>query len=49
LWFNLSKVPGLDLGIKQELLLTVGQSGWCDTAIFRHTPAQPGTYNPAPL
>ena len=46
---NLSNVRGLDLGIMQELLLTVGQSGWCDTTIFRHTPMRPGTYNPAPL
>src|SRR5262245_54013489 len=46
---NLSKVPGIDLGLLQELLLTVGQSGWCDTAVFRHTPARPGAYNPAPL
>ena len=46
---NLSKVPGLDLGLFQELLLTVGQSGWCDTAVFRHTPARSGSYNPAPM
>jgi hypothetical protein len=45
---NLSRVPGLDLGVMQELLLTVGQSGWCDTAIFRHTPPRPGTFNTAP-
>ena len=45
---NLSRVPGLDLASMWEYLLTVGQSGWCDTAIFRHTPARPGTYNQAP-
>lgn len=42
---NLSKVPQLDLGSLQEFLLTVGQSGWCDTTIFRHTPWSPGSYN----
>jgi len=45
---NLSKVSGLDLGLLQELLLTVGQSGWCDTIVFRHTPPRTGSYNPAP-
>ncbi len=45
---NLSAVPGLDLSVMQELLLTVGQSNWCDTAVFRHLPAAPGTYNAAP-
>ena len=45
---NLSKVPGLDLGVMREFLLTVGQGGWSDTAVFRHTPGRPGTYNPAP-
>jgi hypothetical protein len=46
---NLSKVPGVDLGVMREFLLTVGQSGWSDTTVFRHLPWQPGTYNPAPL
>jgi len=32
----------------REFLLTVGQSGWSDTAVFRHLPPRPGTYNPAP-
>jgi len=45
---NLSAVPGLDLGIMQDLLVTVGQGGWCDTAVLRHVPPRPGTYNPAP-
>jgi hypothetical protein len=44
---NLSKVTGFDLTVAQERLLTVGQSGWCDTVVFRHTPARPGTYNSA--
>lgn len=39
---NLSRTPGLDLGSMREWLLTVGQSGWCDTAVFRHTPVYRG-------
>jgi hypothetical protein len=45
---NLSQVPGLDLSSMWDALLTVGQAGWSDTAIFRHTPARPGSYRPAP-
>lgn len=45
---NLSLVPGLDLGSMWDALLTVGQSGWSDTAIYRHLPARPGSYRPAP-
>jgi hypothetical protein len=45
---NLSRVPGLDLASMWDALLTVGQSGWSDTAIYRHVPARPGSYRPAP-
>jgi hypothetical protein len=45
---NLSRVPGLDLASMWDALLTVGQSGWSDTAIYRHLPASPGSYRPAP-
>jgi hypothetical protein len=45
---NLRLVPGLDLGSMWDALLTVGQSGWSDTAIYRHLPARPGSYRPAP-
>lgn len=45
---NLSLVPGLDLASMWDSLLTVAQSGWSDTAIYRHTPARPGSYRPAP-
>jgi hypothetical protein len=45
---NLSQVPSLDLSGLADILLTVGQDGWSDTAIFRHTPFRPGSYNPAP-
>ena len=45
---NLSRVPGLDLASMWDALLTVAQAGWSDTAIYRHTPARPGSYRPAP-
>jgi hypothetical protein len=45
---NLSRVPGLDLASMWDGLLTVAQSGWSDTAIYRHMPAAPGSYRPAP-
>lgn len=45
---NLSRVPGLDLASMWDALLTVAQSGWSDTAVYRHTPARPGSYRPAP-
>jgi hypothetical protein len=35
---DLTKVPDFDLGILSEYLLTIGQSGWCDTAVFRYVP-----------
>ena len=46
---NLSKVPGVDLGSFWDALVTVGETGWCDTAILRITPPKPGSYNQAPL
>lgn len=35
---DLTKVPRLDLGLLQEFLVTIGQSGWCDTIVFRFVP-----------
>ena len=35
---NLSQVPGFDLTSVQELLLTIGQAGFCDTAVYRFIP-----------
>jgi hypothetical protein len=37
---NLSQVPGFDVKSLQDLLLTVGQAGYCDTAVFRYVPLQ---------
>ena len=45
---NLSKVPGLDLSTFWEYALTVGQSGWSDTMVYRYIPAAPKTFNAAP-
>ena len=45
---NLSKVPGLDLTTLWDFALTVGQSGWSDTIVYRYVPSAPGTFNPAP-
>jgi hypothetical protein len=45
---NLSRVPGLDLSTMWDALLTVAQAGWSDTVIYRHLPARPGSYRPAP-
>lgn len=45
---DLSRVPGLDLTSSWDYLLTVGQGGWSDTAVYRYIPPAPGSYNPAP-
>jgi hypothetical protein len=44
---NLSSVQAIDLSVRQDFLVTVGQSGWSDTAIARLTPPEPGSYNQA--
>ncbi len=45
---DLSRVPGLELTSFWDYLLTAGQGGWSDTAVYRYIPPAPGTYNPAP-
>ncbi len=46
---DLSMVQGLDLTSVDEMLLTISQAGFGDTLDFRYVPADPATFNLAPM